>query len=127
MADSTQKANHHRRALALFCLLAAGFVSSDVSLWHARTADVLTAVSQLRLLAHLSLNDSAVGRSDTRLASLEKDTSRRSRCLGVPPAGSELALIDPGSPDVHVPGSGHTYALAIISPPRDRAPPCVIA
>ncbi len=127
MADRIQKANHRRRALALFCLLAAGFVSSDVSLWQARAADMLTAVSQLRLLARLSLNDSAVGRSDTRLANLEKDTSRRSRCLGVPLAGSELAVIDPGSLAVRIPDGDHQYALAIISPPRDRAPPCATA
>lgn len=123
MADDYQEANHRRRALAFLCLLAAAFLSSDVSLWHARKADAPIAASQVGFFARLSLNDSAVGRSEKRPANLEKDASRRSRCLGVPTAAGGLALIDPGSLYVPTPSSGRLCALTLISPPSDRAPP----
>ncbi|HEX5736503.1 MAG TPA: hypothetical protein VF131_26970 [Blastocatellia bacterium] len=84
-----------------------------------------SSLNDVELIAYLSVNDSAMGRLEKRIPTVDSKRYRRQTQHAQVSPGGEFALLCGRTlgPSVFqdVPG----YSLAAISPPTDRAPPAL--
>ena len=110
-------------ALALLCALAGLFLSSGAQLLDMPLRSGPSSLNDVELIAYLSVNDSAMGRLEKRIQTVESKRYRRQLQHAQTSPGGELALLCGrtfwSSAFQDEPG----YSLAAISPPTDRAPP----
>ncbi|HJQ70218.1 MAG TPA: hypothetical protein VKA70_14675 [Blastocatellia bacterium] len=110
-------------ALSLLCALAALLLSGGVNLLDTRPSAGQSPLNDVELIAHLSVKDSAMGRMEKRIPTLESKRYRRQLQHAQTTQGGEMALL-----------GGRTFwtspfqdeqgqKLVAISPPADRAPP----
>ena len=113
-------------AAVLFCALSSVYLSGIGGFLLASPIRVEPAApDQISFLAQLSLTDSAAGRLQKPGPSLDSKTQRRQTPLAPLPSGSGAVLLDARNEHPSAFQDERRYSLAAISPPSDRAPPCL--
>ena len=110
-------------ALTLLCGLAGLFLSSGANLLDLALRSGPSSLNDVELIAYLSVNDSAMGRLEKRIPTVDSKRYRRQLQHAQPSPGGEIALL---CGRTHWPSAFQDepgYSLAAISPPTDRAPP----
>jgi hypothetical protein len=112
-------------ALILLCALAGLFLSNGANLLDLSLRFEASALNDSELIAHLSLNDSSVGRIEKRISNTESKRHRRQVMFAPPSSRNELALLNVRTRLSSAFQDEPPYSAAAISPPTDRAPPCL--